>query len=323
LRPVAPRTVPGEGSSPPVADAGDPFESTSPLPAEFDPDFYRSTYVDLTRYGSAELADHWRQFGIAEGRVGSAGATREGFLRLLQQPASLLEIGPLANPLLRGPAVRYFDVLPTDKLREKAAEHGFDASLCPEIDYYDEHADLGVISDRFEAVVSSHAIEHQPDLIKHLCDVGDLLEPGGLYFLAIPDHRYCFDHFLAPSTIADVLDANMRHARLHSATNVINMRAMITHNDAGRHWSGDHGDPYYVASPKALLDARDFYENSGDTYLDTHAWRFTPADFREICKLTYELGLSPLAPARVYETVRGSLEFYAVLELEGSGVSRI
>ena len=147
---------------------------------------------------------------------------------------------------VRGPGVRYFDILPTEKLREKAAEHGLDASRCPDIDYYDENADLGVIGDRFEAVVSSHSIEHQPDLVQHLCDVGGLLEPGGYYFLAIPDHRYCFDHFLAPSTIAQVPDAHLRKARVHSAGNIINMRALITHNDAGRHWNGDHGEPHYV-----------------------------------------------------------------------------
>src|SRR5204862_2742903 len=97
----------------------------------------------------------------------------------------------LANPLVRGPSVRYFDVLPSEHLREK--------------------------------------------------DVGNLWEPGGSYFLAIPDHRYCFDHFLAPSTIVEVLDANMRKAGVHSAANFINMRAMVTHNKAGRHWNGDHG----------------------------------------------------------------------------------
>ena len=166
------------------------------LPAEFDPAFYRATYADLAGFDDAALSRHWFDHGIAEGRAGSAGATRGGFIQMLEQTGSILEIGPLANPIVRGDHVSYFDVLPTEPLRAKAASHGLDVSQVPEITYFSEVADLSVIPDKFDAAVSAHTIEHQPDLVQHLRAVAGLLVPGGRYFLAVPDQRYCFDHFL-------------------------------------------------------------------------------------------------------------------------------
>ena len=294
------------------------FESSAELdelPPEFDPVFYRSIHVDLEGLDEAALLQHWQQHGISEGRVGSPAATRSGFLRVLERSESVLEIGPLANPMIRGPHVRYFDVLPTDALRKKAEAHQLDPSLCPEITYYSETADLSVIPDKFDAVVSSHAIEHQPDLIHHLSDVSHLLANGGRYFLAIPDHRYCFDHFQSASTIADVIGSHLRGVVVHDPANVIDTFAMQTHNDAGRHWNGDHGEPDYRSNPQLLTDASEHFLANASVYIDTHAWQFTPGTFREITSVLAKLGLSALEPLRVYETIRGSLEFYAVLQL--------
>ena len=287
------------------------------LPPEFDSVLYRATYNDLSKLSEKGAEAHFRTYGTNEGRIGSSIATRAKFLQLLSEADSVLEIGPMAAPVARGAHVRYFDVLPTSELKAKAAAHGMSAENCPDIHYVSETGDLSVIPDTFEAAVSSHAIEHQPDLLAHLRRVARVLLPGGRYFLMIPDKRYCFDHFIPESSIARVIDANVRGKRLHDVGNIIEQFALKTHNDPSRHWHGDHGEPRLKSTPIAILDALDHYRRHPGKYLDTHAWQFVPESFREIVQLLFDLGMIPLRPERIYPTVFGSNEFYAVLENVG------
>lgn len=288
--------------------------TTGPWPPELDPLHYREVHADLAPLTGDELIEHWFIHGIAEGRAGSPAATRGGFELQLATSGSVLEIGPLDTPVVRGSNVEYFDVVPTEELRQKAAALGRDPAGCPDIDHVSAVGDLSVVTRTFDRVVSSHSVEHQPDLVAHLVAVADLLGPEGAYLLIVPDARYCFDHFLPPSSIADVLGAHARRATLHDPRHVINTIAMRAHNDAPRHWAGDHGRPAWREEPSVLGEAYRFCTEHPDAYLDTHAWQFTPSTFREIVDTLFTLGLSPLRPARVYETVRDSIEFYAVLE---------
>jgi SAM-dependent methyltransferase len=284
------------------------------LAAEFDADFYRRTYPDLQAFNDAELEGHYRDFGIKEGRSGSRAAARKGFLSLIAKADSILEIGPMAAPVVRGGRVKYFDVLATDALKAKATRHGMNANNCPHIDYVSETGDLSVIDAQFDAVVSSHAVEHQPDLVAHLKHVARILKPEGRYFLLVPDKRYCFDHFIPESSIAEIIDAHIRKKRFHDVSSIIEHLALTTHNDPARHWKGDHGEPHFRNSPQRVRDAMELFHSHENVYLDTHAWQFTPATFRENTALLFELGIVPLKPVRVYETVFDAFEFCAVLE---------
>lgn len=296
------------------------YSSSQPLPLEFDPKIYGARYADLRRMSARELESHYQEHGLAEGRVASAIAGRPDFVALLADIPSILEIGPLANPTVRGSNAKYFDVLPTEALKRKAQGHGLDAAQCPPIHFVSETGDLGVITETFDAVVSSHAIEHQPDLIGHLSGVAKLLKPSGRYFVAMPDKRYCFDHFICQSTIADVLGARLRQRRLHDATDVIEHLALTTHNDPVRHWNGDHGAQLFESKPESLGEAVNLCLQNADVYLDTHAWQFAPSSFRDILQTLARLRLCELRVKRVYPTVRNSIEFYAVLEKTGETV---
>jgi hypothetical protein len=290
------------------------LDASADLPPEFDAGFYRRTYGDLRGMSDAELLAHYQGAGIREGRIGSPVGTPGGFVQLIARARSVLEIGPMAAPMTKGPNVRYFDVLDTEAMKAKAAHHGLDVSQCPEIHYVSETGDLSVVTQPFEAVVSSHAIEHQPDLIAHCLQVTRILEPGGHYFLIVPDKRYCFDHFVAESSIADVIDAHVRKKKFHDVSSIIELTAMGTHNDPVRHWRGDHGEPHFKRAPQKIREAVELFRTHQDVYLDTHAWQFTPASFKEIASLLFELRLVPLRPVRVFETALATLEFCAVLE---------
>ena len=50
---------------------------------------------------------------------------------------------------------------------------------------------------------SSHCIEHQIELVRHLKAVSRLLSPLGVYLMLVPDCCFCFDHFQTASTSID------------------------------------------------------------------------------------------------------------------------
>jgi SAM-dependent methyltransferase len=289
------------------------------LPDEFDWQFYGAQHKDLRAFNAEQLKAHYGQYGQHEGRCSSPAALRENFVKMIPSREPVLEIGPFHSPVVRGANARYFDVLDSEGLRRRARDIGSDPKNVPTlIHHVSPTGDLSAVSERFAAVVSSHCIEHQPDLIKHLRDVARLLREQGCYFLLIPDKRYCFDHFIAESTIAQIVEAHMEHRSTHTLRSVIEHRALTTHNDPARHWRGDHADPDYRTSIAARTQAAaaEFAAAQG-RYIDVHAWQFTPDSFREIMTLLCELGYSSMRPLRVYGACHGRNEFTAVLQKSG------
>lgn len=286
------------------------------FPRECEPEIYRSLHADLAEMADDELWQHWLRFGCREGRAGNALRTREDFaaLALLVAPAEdVLEIGPFVRPLLRG--VRYCDVLTTEELRARAATLGEDPIRVPAVDFTVD-LDLGLAAHgrRYAAVMSSHVVEHQPDLIRHLLDVSESLKPGGRYFLLIPDCRYCFDHFLAPSRVSDVVLAHVEHHTRHTLRSVIEHRVFTTHNEARRHWAADHGDRLVDFRERLVSALREYHQSQeNNVYVDVHAWQFTPESFCGTVEASAVMFDVPLIVERLYPTRRNSLEFWAIL----------
>jgi SAM-dependent methyltransferase len=287
------------------------------FPPVLDLDYYRSVNSDLTSFTDYELRSHFDHFGKTEGRAGSPQSFREQFLPLISQTVDTLEIGPYCGPQLRGDKVRYFDIAGREALIEMAKQQQYPITEAPVIDYVSPTGDMGVINDQFDQVFSSHCVEHQSDLVRHFSEVSRILPEGGSYFLIVPDKRFCFDHFLSESTIADVLGAHIEQRRLHYAKSVLEHRVLTTHNDPIRHWKGDHGLP--VSQQQGLDCVRgaiDHIVKNANVYLDTHAWHFTPQIFEDLLTQIYQLGLSMLKVDKVYNTPFGRFEFCAILSKE-------
>ena len=293
-------------------------------PLEFDPVVYarHPTNRDLARMNPGQAAEHYRKHGRREGRVCSAVASREQLLSLIAPGARILEIGPFYSPMFDKARCRvsYVDVLNTEQLRARAATVvGGVPETVPEIDYVWTGGPIAeLIDERFDVVFSSHNIEHQPCLISHLADLAALLKPGGAVFLFVPDRRYCFDHFLPPTGLTEVLGAWFEPTARHTGEAVVKHWMFLTHNDASRHWAGDHGEnPFERPADHALgawmRSVRDTYRAATD-YVDVHAWQFDPESFRGLLQHLHDSGLSELAPVRVYPTVTGALEFYAIIQ---------
>jgi SAM-dependent methyltransferase len=283
------------------------------FPPEFDANFYQSTYPDLHGFTEEQLSDHYRMFGANEARLPNRIPDRRGFVGEIPPSAATLEIGPFFSPIIRGHNVKYFDVLSQEKLLQRARMLGQSEAAPPHIDYVSANGELAVVDSRFDFVVSSYCLEHQPDLIKHLRDVEAILKPGGCYLALVPDKRFCHDHFMAESTIAGVLDAHYTRRTTHSLRSIIEHVALSTHNDHVRHWDGDHGEQFQD------LDARirtsiEAYERANGTYVDVHSWYFTPASAVQILATLRRMGHVGLQCIRCYDTRKYQNDFWLVLQ---------
>ena len=290
--------------------------NTMGLPEVVEVEVYRDLWPDLRSLDDETLRRHFGGLGQDEGRRANRLATRQDFLALIPHGVSVLEIGPFCHPLLTGLNVSFFDVLPQSDLASRALALGVENPRVPPISYVSPIGDLSVVNHRFNYVVSSHCIEHQPDFIRHLVQVERILQPGGRYLLLVPDKRYCFDHFIAESTLADVLDAFYSNRKTHLLKSVVEHRALTTHNDPTRHWHGDHGLPGDALVARAMASLRE-YEAAAGAYLDVHAWYMTPRSATGIFDALRECGFIGLELERLYPTRYPSNEFWAVLRKPG------
>lgn len=281
------------------------------LPAEFSGDVLRARYPDLASFDDARLRVHFETYGRNEGRVAAEASLRENLIGLIDPALKILEIGPFCQPVFVGPTVRYLDVLDAEGLAGRAAETGMDASRCPaEIHYTNGLAEAA--GAEFDIIFSSHNIEHQPDLIGHLNEAAAALSDTGLYVLLIPDKRYCFDHFLPETTVAEVVEAHIEKRRVHAPRHVIEHIALTCHNDAVEHWKGQHGvrpDGTDGRLPGAIARIS---QAAGD-YVDVHAWKLTPLVLREILSALNQSRLVEMEAVRIYDTPCLRNEFGVVL----------
>ena len=318
-----------------LSDSG--YFTSNPDGSQFDNVHYLLNNLDVIETNGTPF-DHYRTFGKSEDReskmVNAPSNTtsiveldeipksenlhpfvgdRTAFAQLALSKGAVLEIGPFASPLLFGDQVSYADVSNTHELQERAFSLNLDFRNVPNIDFVVEPNNLDIIDKKFDAVLSSHCIEHQPDLVTHLEQVSNLLSAGGCYFLMIPDHRFCFDHFQKPSTIAEILGAYSEKRRRHGVASLIEHRALTTHNDAARHWRGDHGDQHVDLKEKISGALAEFNNVPSEVYIDVHAWYFTPESFSTNILLLGELGQIHFDIEQVYQTATGQLEFFAIL----------
>jgi hypothetical protein len=232
-----------------------------------------------------------------------------------------LEIGPLHAPICKKDVfqVRYIDAFSTEELKTKYAnDPGVASEDIAELDYVWRGEPYGqLMTERFDFVVTSHNIEHVPCLISFLHNLESCLKQNGRVFLAIPDKRYCFDHFKSESSIDEVLSAYSEKREKPSPRQIVRHELLQTHNDSRRHWQGDHGTPSCLNGSehgeRSLRLLRVF--GSDGAYHDTHCWIFTPGSFAEIMEFLEHQKLVKLELTSLFPTEPNSHEFYAILTM--------
>lgn len=233
--------------------------------------------------------------------------------------ADVLEIGPYFNPIAPrrdGYRVTTIDVVDAEELRTRAAG---DPNLGPirvpyieDVDLVGSACDLADLTmakygtgQKFDWILSSHNFEHLPDPIRFLQQCAAVLDFNGTLRMAIPDKRFCFDHFRQISDISEWLQAY--HERRTKPTIY-----QVFREESHRSAAGNDGS--WTPVRQTLAFYRSWFGPNGhvpDTYIDTHCWAFTPESFELLLHDVRAFGLVPLRIARISEP--HGLEFFVDL----------
>ena len=240
---------------------------------------------------------------------------RAEFHSLVMQHKKILEIGPFTSPFISGENVKYFDRLDHEELVKRAQAHKLEIKNCPKkIHYVSQNCDYTIIHESFDAIFSSHCIEHTPDFISHICDISNILLDNGIYYLIIPDKRFCFDAYLTPSTIPQILSAYYEKRKIHTLENIIEHRVFTAKVNPSDLWNLNYNN-----SDKCIINEKNFIDKCFDEflqkkYVDVHAWKFTPKHFRDILLYLYHNNYINLYPVKIFPTEFGNIEFFAILQ---------
>ncbi len=264
------------------------------LPPAFEPGSYRSRYSDLAGLRRSELRRHWQRSGRRGGDNASTVSTWPGLLDCLHPSRSVLEIGPFDKPaveFLRGSATKvdYADYLSTDELVARArAIPGRNPETVPCIKYVLSNGGYEQIHEKYDAVVSQHCLEHQPDLVAHLRQVAGLLNPHGIYLCSMPDRRRCFDRYLAPTDLVNVLVAHLEGRQKPSLESVLEHRCFTVED-----WlTAPNPVKQLPVNFRERLDHA-CLEYQSQSYVDVHCWKFTSESLRLILKCLVALEYLP------------------------------
>lgn len=242
-----------------------------------------------------------------------------------------LEIGPLASPVVRKDEgeILYVDHTNAEGLRAKyATDPGMQGRLddIVNVDYVIQPgqplSDLVRPHLPFDYVIASHLIEHVPDVVGWIQDVGSILRQGGVLSLVVPDKRYCFDINRRVTEMSDILDAHLRRLTRPSYRQAFDAFSKVIEVDCPAVWEGtvDYSGVRRSDCEDPDVSALDYCTNAlgSDQFVDLHCHVFTPRSFLEILHGLIRLRLMDFEVTSFFPTERNTFEFFVSLRLLGA-----
>lgn len=228
---------------------------------------------------------------------------------LIDKSGHGLEMGPSHDPV--APKADGFDVhivdhMSQDELRGKYRGHGINLNNIEHVDFISKGEPLRELlgtSASYDWIIASHVIEHMPNMLRFLMDCQEVLKPGGVLSLAIPDQRFCLDYLRPVSTTGDILQAFLEKRTRHTAGQVFDAFAFAGTVNGALAWSQasqgrlefmhDHG--------LAAVQLQNYLRS--DEYVDVHGWVFTPHSFRLVVQDLADIGYLRLTEAAFTPTI--------------------
>lgn len=244
-------------------------------------------------------------------------------LRHVRKDGKGIEIGPSHNPVApkrEGFDVDILDHLSREELIEKYHNHGVNLENIEEVDYVwhgESFQELTEKSEHYDWIIASHVVEHTPDLISFLNDCASILKNDGVLTLAVPDKRYCFDHFRPITGISKIIDSHLQKAKIHSPGNVAEYFLNVTSKGGQIAWNDKTSGEYQLLHGlKDAISGMDVV-NKHHAYLDIHAWCFVPHSFRLMIEDLQSLDLISFREIDFQATI--GHEFFITLSKNSTG----
>lgn len=237
-----------------------------------------------------------------------------------------IEIGPSIRPVAQkkdGFNVEIIDHLNQDELKAKYKNHNVNIENIEKVDYVwtgGSYSNLINKKNHYHWLIASHVIEHTPDLIAFINDCDDILKDDGVISLAIPDKRYCFDHFRSLTSLAQIIDSHRQKRSIHTPGSVIDYLLNVVRKNDTIAWNSiTTGDYSFIHSPDDSMRIMNSVILNNE-YVDVHAWCFTPHLFRLLISDLYFLGFIKMKEFDFYST-EGS-EFFITLSRNGNNLDK-
>lgn len=241
-----------------------------------------------------------------------------------------LELGPLNNPVVlrsNDVSIYYADHMSTNELRRKYYDHSFDTDDIVNIDYVINAGSTlseSVQGKTFDYVVASHVIEHIPNIIGWLNDIGKTLKPNGVLSLVIPDKRFTFDVNRHLSVTGELLNAHLLNITSATPKMIYDHYIGFHHINSHDAWSGEVDGVMTKPDDDRINYAIDKVNTTLDgNYIDAHLYTFTPASFFEIMRQITVLGLISYEVESFSDTQDGEYEFFVSLRKSDKHISDI
>ncbi len=246
---------------------------------------------------------------------------KEKILHDLNRQGLGLEIGPSHNPIAPkkdGFNVHVIDHMSKEELITKYRDHPVNIENIEDVDFVwkgESYQELTQKSKYYDWIISSHSIEHTPDLIGFLKNCDQVLKDNGLISLAIPDKRYCFDHFRPITGLGKIIDSHIEKKVIHSAGDVAEFLLNFVTKGETIAWGDGSIGEYLLSNSDAIASEQMQYVMNSKAYVDVHAWCFVPHSFRLVIHDLYQLGFIPFQEVNFFPTA--GCEFFVTLGRKG------
>jgi SAM-dependent methyltransferase len=231
-----------------------------------------------------------------------------------------LEIGPLDRPSVTSAhgSIRYVDFATTEELRQQRKNDptvNVDNLAPVHFIWGDKTLGEAVGGAHFDYVVASHVVEHVPDLIGWFQELAEVLKPGGVVSLVVPDRRYTFDRIRPETRTPEVVEAWLEHHRRPSYRQIFEHYALHTRVDVEQAWAGTldesrlermHPESYALQVCQEAVQSK--------RYVDSHCWVFTPTSFFGVIRSLCELGLFAFEVVEFFAPTRGEIDFFVTFQ---------
>ena len=225
-----------------------------------------------------------------------------------------LEFGAATNPTMfpNGFEVEYVDYARDangDAPDAVAVDHvwtgaGSFAEICGHVEHY-------------QFAIAAQVAQYVPNLLGWFRGIFEVLRPGGVLNLSLPDRRFMFDIKRAPSTLGELVEAFYLDYSRPSIRQVFDHTFGAAALDPAQIWANGHvPDTLPRLSGEFALGLAHRHAETmmeDDRYITCHCWVFTPLSFLDLIEGASRLGLFPFVISQFGSTEAGQCEFYVCL----------
>lgn len=235
-----------------------------------------------------------------------------------------LEVGALNNPIVKpsNGCIKFIDYADTQTLKARHAAYPYRVNNMVNVDFvWQGTGSLAAIVGKdnfFDYFIASHVIEHVPNVLGWFRGIAEVLKPGGVFNLAIPDKRFTFDVGCPESTLGQLVEADLMSYTHPSIRQMFDNAYYAKAIEPGVIWASKivtNSLPAYSGeiAPQLAYDQAVRIANE-KLYFDSHCWIFTPYSFLKLLEGAIKLGLFSFEVTSFFTTKVNDFEFFISLK---------